>query len=317
MLAGENIEMRMTRKAILGASILLVLLFCLPSCAPVVSQEEYDALQSRLDNAQGEIDALKADLAALQDNYESLQADYESLQADYGSLQDDYESLRADYDSLQADYEGSLERLKQSTLENPTWSELKKFLEGDDTDTLPYVEGSFDCSGFAITLRDRAWRYSMRCAYVEVGFSKKEGHALNAFETTDEGLIYVDNTDADWIAYIEIGQPYGRIRLDAVKSKYLACTGDPDEFWGSPDYRTHSHPFSYDYYVDYQRRVQFYEESIEAYNAAVEEFNNGSREWTLSQLESWRENLEALKEDIGSIFHEPKGTVESVEVYWN
>lgn len=307
----------MTKKAILGVSILLVLLFCLPSCAPVVSQEEYDALQSRLDNAQGEIDALKTDLAALQDNYESSQADYEGLQANYDSLQDDYESLRADYDSLQADYEGSLERLKQSELENPTWSELRKFLERDDTDTLPYVEGSFDCSGFAITLRDRTWRYGMRCAYVEVGFSKKEGHALNAFETTDEGLIYVDNTQADQIAYIEIGQPYRAIHLDAVKSKYIACSGDPDEFWGSLTYTTHSHPFSYDYCVDYYRRVQFYEESMVAYNVAVKEFNNGSREWTLSQLESWRENLEALEEDIGSIFHEPKGRVETVEVYWD
>ena len=307
----------MTKKAILGVSILLVLLFCLPSCAPVVSQEEYDALQSRLDNAQGEIDALKADLAALQDNYENLQADYEGLQANYGSLQDDYESLQADYNSLQTDYEGSLERLKQSELENPTWSELKRFLERDDTDTVPYVKDSFDCSGFAITLRDRAWRYSMRCAYVELGFSKKEGHALNAFETTDEGLIYVDNTELDQIAYIEIGQPYGLIHLDAVKSKYIACTGDPDEFWGSPDYRTHSHPFSYDYYIDYQKRVQFREESMEAFNEAVEEFNSGSREWSLSQLESWRENLEALGEDIGSIFREPVEVVETVEVYWD
>ena len=308
----------MTRKAILGVSILLVLLFCLPSCAPVVSQEEYDALQSRLDSAQGEIDALKADLAALRDNYENLQADYEGLQANYDSLQDDYESLRADYDSLQADYEGSLERLKQSTLENPTWSELKKFLERDDTDTLPYVENSFDCTGFAITLRDRAWRYGMRCAFVELGFAGgTTGHALNAFETTDEGLIYVDNTQADQIAYIEIGQLYRAIHLDAVKSKYIACSGDPDEFWGSPDYRTHSHPFSYDYCVDYYRRLQFREESMVAYNVAVKEFNSGSREWTKSQLDSWRDNLEALAEDIGSSFYEPMEVVESVEVYWD
>ena len=293
----------MTRKAILGVSVLLVLLFFMPSCASGVSQEEYNALQGRLDSAQGEIDALQANLAALQENYEGLQADYESL--------------RGDYTSLQASYEGSLERLKQSELEDPTWSELKEFLELDDTDTLTYTENSFDCTGFAITLRDRTWRYGMRCAFVELGFADGTGHALNAFETTDEGLIYVDDTQADWIAYIEIGQPYRAIHLDAVKSEYIACSGDPDEFWGSPDYRTHPNPFSYDYCVDYYRRVQFHEESMVAYNVAVKEFNSGSREWTSSQLESWRENLEALEEDLGSILFKPAEVVETVEVYWD
>jgi len=293
----------MTKKAILGVSVLLVLLVFMLSCASGVSQEEYNLLQGRLDSAQGEIDTLRANLAALQENYEGLKADYESL--------------RGDYTSLQASYEGSLERLKQSELEDPTWSELKEFLELDDTDTLTYAENSFDCTGFAITLRDRAWRYGMRCAFVELGFADGTGHALNAFETTDEGLIYVDGTEADWIAYIGIGRPYGAIHLDAVKSEYIACPGDPDEFWGSPDYRTHSNPFSYDYYADYQRRLQFREESIEAYNEAVKEFNSGSREWTSSQLESWRENLEALEEDLGSILFKPAEVVETVEVYWD
>jgi len=293
----------MTKKAILGVSVLLVLLVFMPSCTSGVSQEEYNLLQGRLDSAQGEIDTLQANLAALQENYEGLQADYESL--------------RGDYTSLQASYEGSLERLKQSELEDPTWSELKEFLELDDTDTLPYTENSFDCTGFAITLRDRAWRYGMRCAFIELGFADGTGHALNAFETTDEGLIYVDDTEADQIAYIETGQTYGLIHLDTVKSEYITCTGDPGEFWDSLTYRTHSNPFSYDYYVDYQGRLQFYEASIEAYNEAVDEYNNGSTKWSNSQLTSWRENLEALEEDIGSIFYKPTEVVETVEVYWD
>lgn len=300
----------MTKKAILAVSILMALLFLLPSCVPLISRGEYETLQRRLDTSQREIDALKTNLATLQDNYNGLQADYGGLLANYESLQDDYEDLRADYESL-------LERLQQSTLEDPTWSELEEFLERDDTDTIPYIEDSFDCSGFAITLRDRAWRYGMRCAYVEIGFSREEGHALNAFDTTDKGLIYIDNTELDQIAYIEMGQPYGAILLDTVKSRYISCSGSPDEFWGSLSYTTHSNPFSYDYYVDYQRRARFYEESVEAYNDAADEYNSGKGGWTYSQLTTWQENLEELEEDIGSIFYEPAGTVESVEVYWN
>jgi len=286
----------MRKKVISGVSILMALLVFLPSCAPVISQEEYEALQSRLNSAQLEIDTLKANMETLQDSYNDLQADYGSLQQDYASL---------------------LERLQQSALENPTWVELEGFLKIDDTDTIPYVENSFDCSGFAITLRDRAWRYGMRCAYVEIGFAEGDGHAINAFETTDKGLIYVDVTESDQIGYIKEGKAYGGILLEAVKPRYIACDGSPDEFWGSLTYATHSNPFSYSYYVDYQRRVQFYKETVDAYKEAADEFNSGSREWTYSQLTEWFENIEALEEDIGSIYYEPGGTVESVEVYWN
>lgn len=293
----------MTKKVILGVSVLMALMLFLTSCTFSISRGEYGVLQSRLNASQLEIDTLKANMTALQGSYNDLQADYGNLLSSYESLRDDYED--------------SLKRLQQSTLENPTWSELEKFLRLDDTDTMPYIEDSFDCSGFGITLRDRAWRYGMRSAYVEIGFSEGEGHALNVFETTDKGLIYIDDTEADQIAYVEIGQPYGLIHLDVVKSEYIACNGSPDEFWGSLTYTTHPDPFSYDYCVDYYRRVQFREESIEAYNVAVKEFNSGSREWTLSQLESWLENIDALGEDLGSIFYEPMGTVENVEIYWN
>ena len=277
------------KKAILGALIVIALLFCLPSCTPTISQEEYNTLQSNLDNAQHKIDELTENLTALQANYESLQDDYESL----------------------------LVRLKQSTLKNSTWAELKRFLEQDDTDTLPYIENNFDCSGFAITLRDRAWRYGIRCAYVEVSFSGIEGHALNAFETTDRGLIYVDNTEGDKIAYVEINQPYGTIHLDGVLFEYIACTGSPAEFWKPLTYTTHPSPFSYDYYVDYQRRSKFYNESVEAYNKAVDEYNKGSEKWSYSQLTKWLENLELLRQDLGTNYYEPLGVVKNIEAYWN
>jgi len=286
----------LTKKVILGVSVLMALMLLLSSCASGISQEEYRTLQSSLNSAQLEIDTLKANMTTLQDSYNELQADY-------GNLQDDYAS--------------SLERLQQSALENPTWAELEKFLRLDDTDTIPYVENSFDCSGFAITLRDRAWRYGMRCAYVEIGFAAGEGHAINAFETTDKGLIYVDVTGADQIDYVEIGQQCGSIHLDAVKSEYIACDGSPDRFWGSLDYTTHSNPFSYSYYVDYQERVQFYKESIEAHNEAVAAYNSGRGGWTYSQLTEWLENIEALEEDLVPPFYEPMGIVGSVEIYWN
>jgi len=210
-----------------------------------------------------------------------------------------------------------LERLEQSALVDISWPELKEFLEQDDTDRLAYVEGSFDCSGFAITLRDSAARCGIRCAYVEIEFFVEGGHALDAFETTDRGLVYVDSIEADQIAYVKLNELYGVISLDGVKSECIACSGDPARFWGPLDYMTHSNPFSYSYYPDYQRRVKFYGESIEAYNEAVEKYNSDSKKWSYAQLTAWLDNIEALEEDLGSAFYQPGDKVKNIETYWN
>ena len=283
--------------------ILVVLLSFLSSCAPSVSPDEYRALQAELDGAQHEISEMAEDLA-------QLETDYQGLQDDYASLQDNCQSSQTSYQKL-------LERLEQSALVDIPWPELKEFLEQDDTDRLTYIESSFDCSGFAITLRDSAARCGIRCAYVEIEFFVESGHALNAFETTDRGLVYVDSTEADQIAYVKLNEPYGRVSLDGVKSECIACSGDPAEFWGPLGYMTHSNPFSYSYYPDYQRRVKFHGDSIDAYNEAVEKYNSGSKDWSYAQLTAWLDNIEALEEDLGSTFYQQGEKVKNIETYWN
>ena len=106
------------------------------------------------------------------------------------------------------------------------------------------------------------------------------------------------------------------IALNAVRSRYIDCSGDAAKFWGSLNYTTHPNPFSYDYYIEYLKRVKFYNASVDAYNKAVDEYNKGGGEYTYSQLQSWYENLEALAEELGTLY-EPTGTVQNIEIYWN
>ncbi len=277
-----------------------LLLSCAPAGIPV---DEYYQLQADLDAAEQEINEVTADLA--------------QLEADHRELQDDYTSLNNDCQSSRESYQRLLERLEQSELVDISWPELKEFLEQDDTDRLTYIAGRFDCSGFAITLRDHATRCNLRCASVEISFSVDSGHALNAFETTDMGLVYVDCTEADMIAYVKLNEPYGAISLDGVKSEFIACSGEPDEFWGPLDYKTHANPFSYSYYTDYQRRVEFRDASIEAYNEAVNMYNHGSEQWSYDRLTSWLDNINALNEDLGTHFPLDAGQVKNIENYWN
>jgi hypothetical protein len=278
------------------ALIAIVVICLFPSCDQI---------------SQTESDVAKADLA-------ETQAELADVREQLASTQHESDELTVELAALQADYQDVLGRLKQSTLKDPTWAELEEFLKRDDTNELIYDLLSFDCSGFAITLRDRAWIYGFRCGFVEISFlNKSSGHALNVFQTTDKGLIYVDDTEHDKIAYVQLGERYDTISLDAVKSEYINCDGSPTMFWGPLTWSTHPALFSYDYYINYQKRYEFYRESTDAYNVAVREYNAGSKEYSHVQMTSWLEHLEALKLDVGSVSYEPMEIVGNIEVYWN
>ena len=105
---------------------------------------------------------------------------------------------------------------------NPSWAELKAFLLEDDTDGIEYVMGKFVCADFAERLHNNAEAAGIRAAYVLVDlgpcsyYPRGSGHALNAFETTDRGLVYIDCTgvqsgvklNADKIVDLEVGKDY-------------------------------------------------------------------------------------------------------------
>ncbi|AKB85149.1 AN1-type zinc finger domain-containing protein [Methanococcoides methylutens] len=103
-----------------------------------------------------------------------------------------------------------------------TWDELIGFIKADDTDRLIYADDSFVCADFAERLHNKAEKAGIRSAFVTIDFyDDVDGHALNAFETTDKGLVYVDCTGStqqigeldsyDKIGYIEVGKEYGLI----------------------------------------------------------------------------------------------------------
>lgn len=105
---------------------------------------------------------------------------------------------------------------------DPTWNELKAFLAKDATDQQTYSFASFVCADFAEMLHNNAEAAGIRAAYVvvELGpssyYSMYGGHALNAFQTTDMGLVYIDCTapidnyggSADKIVDVQVGEPY-------------------------------------------------------------------------------------------------------------
>ncbi|MFA5308026.1 MAG: hypothetical protein WC370_00890 [Dehalococcoidales bacterium] len=80
---------------------------------------------------------------------------------------------------------------------DPTYAELLSFLISDITDSYRYVTDYYMCGNFAETVHNNAEAAGIRAALVLITFDVPPGHAINAFLTTDRGLVYIDCTGTD------------------------------------------------------------------------------------------------------------------------
>ncbi len=112
-------------------------------------------------------------------------------------------------------------------LQDPTLEQLLEFLRKDNTDAHPYIYPTFVCADFAAMLQNNAHQAGWRCAIIHVelsgypdfyhyGIPSNTGHDCNAFNTTDRGLIYIDDTrtvgagpaNQDNIVDVQVGKEY-------------------------------------------------------------------------------------------------------------
>lgn len=141
-----------------------------------------------------------------------------------------------------------VELINNPTATNPTFAELVAFLERDPTDGYSYIVGppknAFVSSDFAETVHNNAEAAGIRAAWVDIDIEGEgNSHALNAFETTDLGLVYIDCTgnglwdnkpqyfSGDRRALVEIGKPYALAGMDTPVSEFrFAISGysNPD-----------------------------------------------------------------------------------------
>ena len=110
--------------------------------------------------------------------------------------------------------------VNNANAKNPSWSQLVDFLARDPTDKQKYVYNSFVCGDFAEMLHNNAEKAGWRAAYVSIELGPSSylpggGHGLNAFDTTDRGLVYIDCTapiapsgSADKVVDVVVGREY-------------------------------------------------------------------------------------------------------------
>jgi predicted nucleic acid-binding Zn-ribbon protein len=115
---------------------------------------------------------------------------------------------------------------------DPTFSQLESFLLADTNIDQAYTVGMVECTNYAETVYNDCEAAGIKAYFVVLWFSDiTDGHALNAFQTTDRGLVFADCTSGDAYAdtyapyadfvrvgYIEVGKEYQSLSFTSVGS---------------------------------------------------------------------------------------------------
>jgi len=89
------------RKITMLSMLLVMALFSVPSCAPTVSQQEYDRVSNELSAIQSQLASLEDELAETK----LLQAKYEELSKLYDTVKGERETMQAQYEELSTEHE--------------------------------------------------------------------------------------------------------------------------------------------------------------------------------------------------------------------
>lgn len=300
-------------KWLIAGIVILTLPILLVGC---VSKSEYETLESSYNTLQEEYITLQEEYTALRANYASLLKDKISIVEEVENLQEQLEELE-DSLSLYKEtgikvYEGIpsdtkiikslilmeyVELRDNSSAHNPTWEELMSFLKRDRTDAQFY--GVNLCGWFAESVHNNAEAARIKAAIVLVNFEEGEGHALNAFNVVDRGLVFVDCT-GEWLKPIPMYNPF-------MITYTIGDTGSNDTIAyvkkGCPIGNINTNmPYGLEY-SEYER----WQSDVEKMKAR---FDKTDANYELGEI------VRESDSRLGSFFGPSEELVKSIEIYW-
>lgn len=179
----------------------------------VVTYNERDEALELNEELEKELSDTEYNLALVEDNLQMQIAETSELQTETSKLQIELEAIQKElqlyHDTGITVAQGTVPHYRTSLygsfdLENnpgainASWSQLKDFLREDRTDNNLYIENYYTCGEFAETLHNNAENSGIKAAWVGIQFEDdSDAHALNAFVTTDRGLVYIDTTGTE------------------------------------------------------------------------------------------------------------------------
>jgi len=156
----------------------------------------YENNADELKDSQIQLDLLEDKLATSEKENQDNQRTIDEVQEKLALYEDTlgtkvFSDVNPPYSSGNALF---LKLINQNDTENPTWEELLAFLQEDKTDKNLYITSVYECGNFAQDLHNNAEAKGIRTAFVAIQFYNEAPHAINAFKTTDKGLVYIDDT---------------------------------------------------------------------------------------------------------------------------
>jgi len=192
----------------------------------VQTQEELESVKYDLDAIEKELGVTKASLNSAEKSVEEKDRELAEIRVKYRAANETLSGLNIGVQLSKQCSDVLL--IDNPEAKDPTWAELKAFLATDRTENHEYILYEYDCSQFSRDLHNAAEAAGIRCAEVQVMFDGAIwGHALNAFLTTDYGLVYVDCTGGpDTIARVVSGK-----ESRAVAVPYMSMTIIRTDSW--------------------------------------------------------------------------------------
>ncbi|HEX9976745.1 MAG TPA: hypothetical protein VGA82_05795 [Dehalococcoidales bacterium] len=213
----------------------------------LVAATQLEETRDELNNTKNELTSTKDELTSTKNELTSTKSELASTKSALVAAESTASVLRAQVLKTEQQLTVAQETLKglgitlavssecsdavlvdNATATNPTWSQLINFLSKDLTENHTYVANVYDCSQFSRDLHNHAEAAGIRVAEVQVGFKNNPvGHALNAFLTTDYGLVYVDCTQVpDKTARVKAGTTFR-----AVEVYFVSLTNIRNDTW--------------------------------------------------------------------------------------
>ncbi len=147
-----------------------------------------------LTKAQAQIPILEQKLYSTKFELSGVESKLASSRLELTNLKTENERLRA---------------VPRYTLRDPTYKGMMDFLYADRTDLNRYVRDVYDCKHFSRDVNNAAQEKGLRSAIVSVVFPGGTGHLLVAFQTTDQGLVFIE-PQSDRKMKVEKGLRYWR-----------------------------------------------------------------------------------------------------------
>ena len=190
--------------------------FVILAIVAIVSLVATAWVSNELDRARNSLLLVDNDLKAMQGQLAIVEIELNASKELAESLEDTLSNLQANYNRLTAGY--------GYVLRDPSYQEMKDFLEQDDTSEQEYLRNEYICVDFAANVKANAAEEGIRCAYVVIEYLGTNGHAIVAFDTTDRGLVYIE-PQFDWDVEPEIGRRY-----------YECVVPPPGQYMVEPEY---------------------------------------------------------------------------------